>query len=111
MVDKNNIASRVCARVFSAGMRFTGSRQNRLAMVLITVGAKVVRRLGIFLIWLERINENASTKLVKIIARCFLVPVRQFYHFCFYFVLFFQQFMILRLQSEERTLESKNSVV
>jgi hypothetical protein len=97
----------ILAFVLGTSPAFRCSQKNRLFLVLIAIGTYIVKWLGVAIVFLERIHENTSANLIKIIATCLLLPIRYFYQLIFKSAINVQQFMILRLERKKCSLKTK----
>lgn len=79
--------------------------EDRFFPIVVTVCAKIVRRSGVCLIWLDRVDEAAGAKVVKIVFSCFRFPVLCINQFLFKAIVFCQQVVILRLHRHYQRLE------
>jgi|GEM_PF-6014150 len=98
------------ARVLGSTKSHSGLRKYRPFFVLVAIGAYMVKRLGVLVCLLYRINENSRTKFGKFISNCGIFPVQKIHEFFSDFTIRIQQFMILRLSIENKALEENNGI-
>ena len=87
------------------------SAKYRVGFVAVAVGAYMVKRLAILMIWLECIKKNSSAYFIKKVAAFLFVPVCLVYNFFFEFTFRIQKLMIISLQRENDALKRKDRIV
>ncbi len=97
--------------IYSASICTSCKLKYKLLLILIAVWAYAVNRLGVTFIFLEKINKCTGAYFGKLISIFLIFPIRYIYQLLFKRLICFQQFVILRLDRKNRSLESNNGAI
>src|SRR5258708_36348095 len=108
MVMVDNIGLAVEAGIDRAGVVFLPPLKYRLALMLVAIGAKPMRLFGRVGVWCYRVDENAGSKLVKLVARGCGFPLLKLSNLLFQCLFRLQQRTILSLHRKHVVVEREN---
>lgn len=92
---KNRLTRRVLAFIQEVSEGWSSFLKYRFPLLLMAIGAKIVKWLGIAMIFFEFKHQYSRSKLIKLIAFCFLIPIRHLHKFATKAVIDFGNFLIL----------------